>query len=194
MHHVKTLIIFLAGLFLMTTGFSQSPREVQVIKLADNFVFPEGPVWHPGGYLLFSDVHDFKIIRVNPDGTNSVWLDKKIKTNGLILSNDKKKIYACGHSLLSPLEIDLKTREYKVLANQFEGKPFNNVNDVALDKKGNIFFTDPTWSKNHRRTPGSLLYQPSRKAIVSRRVGTATERDCRQSGPAVYLCGPFRGE
>ena len=38
-----------------------------VEKVADNLVFPEGPVWHPDGFLLFSDVHGATIERLRPE-------------------------------------------------------------------------------------------------------------------------------
>lgn len=127
-------------------GETSTTRNVRIEKVADGLVFPEGPVWLPEGYLVFSDVQDAKIVRIKPGGGTDVWLDKGMKTNGLILSNDKQAIYACCSSDLKMLRIDLRTSEIKVLASDYKGRKFNDVNDVAVDAKGNIFFTDPKWS------------------------------------------------
>ena len=39
-------------------------------KLAEGFSFTEGPVWHPDGYLLFSDPNMNTIYRYNPANSN----------------------------------------------------------------------------------------------------------------------------
>lgn len=114
-------------------------------KVAGDLVFPEGPVWHPDGFLLFSDVHNATIEQLQPGGGSRPWLDKGIKTNGLILSNDAKTLYACCHSELQLLAIDLQTRAVTVLADGYNGRKFHNVNDVAVDAEGNVYFTDPKW-------------------------------------------------
>ncbi len=38
-------------------------------RIATGFNFTEGPVWHPDGYLLFSDVKANTIYKWIPDGT-----------------------------------------------------------------------------------------------------------------------------
>src|SRR6266542_457217 len=48
---------------IITTGTT-------VDKVADGFQFTEGPVWHPDGYLLFSDPNTNTIYRYNPKSHN----------------------------------------------------------------------------------------------------------------------------
>jgi gluconolactonase len=42
----------------------------KIEKVADGFSFTEGPVWHPDGYLLFSDPNTNTIYRYNPKNRN----------------------------------------------------------------------------------------------------------------------------
>lgn len=42
----------------------------KIKKVADGFSFTEGPVWHPDGYLLFSDPNTNTIYRYNPKNHN----------------------------------------------------------------------------------------------------------------------------
>lgn len=140
-------IVVLVLCLLLSKGFLMA-RSYTVERIADNLVFPEGPVWVPeaaGGYLLFSDVHGATIQKLLPGGGSETWFSRGKKTNGLILSHDGKKIYACCYSEFELLEIDIATREFRVLADNFQGRRFNNVNDVALDADGNVYFTDPKW-------------------------------------------------
>ncbi len=120
-------------------------QEIRVEKVADNLVFPEGPVWVSEGFLLFSDVHGKTIEKLLPGGGTETWFSQGKKTNGLILSNDGKRIYACCYSERELLEIDLQTRNYRVLTRSCGGREYNNVNDVAIDAEGNVYFTDPKW-------------------------------------------------
>ena len=52
------------------------PKGATVEKLAGGFQFIEGPVWHPDGYLLFSDPNANTIYRWTPDGAVSVFRTK----------------------------------------------------------------------------------------------------------------------
>ena len=41
------------------------PRDARIEKLAEGFLFTEGPIWVPDGYLLFSDPnsqHDLSVV------------------------------------------------------------------------------------------------------------------------------------
>ena len=49
------------------------PPDARLEKLAGGFQFIEGPVWHPDGYLLFSDPNANTIYRWAPDGSVSVF-------------------------------------------------------------------------------------------------------------------------
>jgi gluconolactonase len=52
------------------------PEGLTIEKLADGFLFTEGPVWVPEGYLLFSDPNANTIYRWSPDGQVSVFRTK----------------------------------------------------------------------------------------------------------------------
>ena len=45
------------------------PPDSRLEKLAGGFQFIEGPVWHPDGYLLFSDPNANTIYRWSPEGS-----------------------------------------------------------------------------------------------------------------------------
>src|SRR5207248_1666340 len=48
------------------------PKDARIEKIADGFLFTEGPVWHPDGYLLFSDPNANTIYRWSPNGQVSI--------------------------------------------------------------------------------------------------------------------------
>ncbi|MFT3950071.1 MAG: SMP-30/gluconolactonase/LRE family protein [Agriterribacter sp.] len=62
-------------------------------------------------------------------------------------------------------------KKIKVLLNNFEGKKLNGPNDLWLDKKGGIYFTDPYYQRDYwtRKAPEidgkKLYYLPAGKKI-----------------------------
>ncbi len=157
-------------------------EEAVVEKVAGGFVSAEGPLWHPDGYLLFSDVHDGKIVRMYPDGRHEVWFDQGKKTNGLALSADKSTLYACCYSERELIAIDMETRNWKVLADSWMGREFNNVNDISLDKMGNVYFTDPKWGAGPDDIQGVYVFSQDGVTTLAARLdhqpnGIAISRD-----------------
>jgi len=135
---------------------------VKIEKLADGLVFPEGPVWLKEGCLIFSDIHDHKIMKLKPEGGAEPWIDftPPRKTNGMMLSDDGTALFAAGHGELAFLEIDVKTKEVKVVSPNYEGRPYQNVNDVCVAKSGYVFWTDPKWGVKPGDVQGVYRYDP----------------------------------
>ncbi len=158
-----------AAAFLLFAAVATA-QDVQIEKVADGLGFPEGPVWHPDGYLLFSDIHNATIERLLPQGGTEPWFNQGIKTNGLILNPERTKLLACGHSVLQLLAIDLATKEFEILARDHHGRPFLNVNDIAVDPEGNIFFTDPKWGAGPGDIQGVYCYSTTGALTLAARV------------------------
>src|SRR4051794_13827027 len=113
----------------------------KITKLHTGFKFTEGPAADKAGNVYFSDIPAEKIHKVDADGKLSVFSAKSKKANGLMV-NAQGEIVACemtGHVVaLSP-----DGKEGRVLADQYDGKPFNAPNDLVLDQQGGVYFTDP---------------------------------------------------
>ena len=129
------------------------PRGTRLEKLAAGFQFTEGPVWHPDGYLLFSDPNANTIYRWSPDGSVSVFRTKsgysgfdigkyrQPGSNGLTLDPDGLlTINEHGNRRVTRLE---RTGKITVLADRYNGKRLNSPNDLVYRSDGTLFFTDP---------------------------------------------------
>ncbi|MCX7625609.1 MAG: SMP-30/gluconolactonase/LRE family protein [Candidatus Sumerlaeaceae bacterium] len=144
--------------------------KAYVERVASGLVFPEGPVWHPDGFLLFSDVHGGTIEKLRePQGTTT-WWDVGKKTNGLIMSPDGKKILACCYSERELLEIDAATKQWRILANECDGQAFLNVNDVAVASNGEIYFSDPCWDPAYDSLQAVYAVLPSGEVRCAARI------------------------
>lgn len=110
-------------------------------KLISGYQFTEGPVWHPDGFLLFSDIPANRICRWDEKAGGTVFREPSQSSNGLTYDTQGQLI-ACegGARRVTRTQAD---GMIVPIAEQFEGKRFNSPNDVIVSKKGIIYFTDP---------------------------------------------------
>ena len=102
----------------------------------------EGPVWDGGGGLLFTFIPGSLIMRYDPAARAcDIYKDGTNNANGLALDSSGA-LFACegGGRRVVRYEAD---GSVKVLADGFEGRKFNVPNDLAVDPKGRVWFTDP---------------------------------------------------
>jgi gluconolactonase len=129
------------------------PEGARIEKLADGFLFTEGPVWHPDGYLLFSDPNANVIYRWSETDGVSVYRVKsgyagvdvgeygQPGSNGLTLDAEGRLTVAeHGRHRVGRIE---KTGAVTVFADSFEGRRLNSPNDLVYRSDGALYFTDP---------------------------------------------------
>jgi len=119
------------------------PRGESVRKVADGFRFTEGPAEATNGRIFFSDIPNEKIHIFDPaNGEVSVAIEKSGRANGLMFApSGALLICEGGNRQLTRKLGDKKT----VLADRYDGKRLNSPNDLVLDGKGGIYFTDPRY-------------------------------------------------
>ncbi len=128
----------------------------KIETLDTNFVFIEGPVWHPDGFLLFSDIPADRIIHWSEENGFSDFLNPSANTNGLSFDKDNM-LLMCSHGKRSVLRLDANG-ETQTLAHTFGGLKLNSPNDLVINKKGWIYFTDPCWGlTNQEQSPDKEL-------------------------------------
>jgi len=129
------------------------PANATIEKLADGFLFTEGPVWVPDGYLLFSDPNANAIYRWSDDDGLSVYRTKsgysgpdigdykQPGSNGLAVDAEGRlTINEHGNRRVTRLE---KNGVLTVLADGYEGRRLNSPNDLVYRSDGSLYFTDP---------------------------------------------------
>src|SRR5499426_2829826 len=107
----------------------------------EGFVFTEGPVGTPDGVLYFSDIRPNRIYRLDTNGEISIVREQTIGANGLAVTREGDLLAAEGDGK----RISKRSRDGTVttVTEGSEGKPFLAPNDLILDAKGGIYFTDP---------------------------------------------------
>ncbi|HVU94427.1 MAG TPA: SMP-30/gluconolactonase/LRE family protein [Puia sp.] len=136
------------------------PPNTKIDKVAGGFRFTEGPVWHPDGYLLFSDPNTNVIYRYNPANHDvTIYMSHSGYTgadigeygqpgsNGLAIDREGRLI-ADQHGNRRVVRFE-KKGPTTVLTGKFEGKRLNSPNDLVLRSDGTLYFTDPPYGLPH---------------------------------------------
>jgi sugar lactone lactonase YvrE len=114
----------------------------EVEPLVSGFMFTEGPVWVPEGYLLFSDIPANRIYKWTPGGTAELFREPSGHANGLTLDR-QGRLLACEHDRrVSRTEHD---GTVVTLVDRYKGKRLNSPNDIVVKSDGSIYFTDPPY-------------------------------------------------
>lgn len=141
-------LLVAGALLLPASGFAAEAIFAAGAKLevvAGKGSAGEGPAWHPQlGVLTSGDGH---IWQLDPAGRSRIWR-KNAGTNGLLF-DAKGRLLACEPVLrrVTRTELDGKIT---VLTDRYEGMRYNQPNDLTIDSKGRIYFSDPCYGDRSR--------------------------------------------
>lgn len=125
------------------------------LTMIDNgFEFTEGPASDKIGNVYFTDQPNNKILKWNAANNEiSTFMEPAGRSNGLYF-DDKGNLLAAAdeYNQLWQISMDGKV---DTLITDFEGKKLNGPNDLWIDAKGGIYFTDPYYQRPYwkRTTP-----------------------------------------
>ncbi len=156
--------------------------------------FTEGPAVDADENLYFSDIMNNRIMKLAADGTLSVFREPSHRTNGQTFDREGR-LYHCEGAEFGPgggrrvTRTNLATGEYTVVTDRYRGVRYNSPNDICVDGRGRIYFTDPCYfdrSIMEMREEGvyridldgkvtRIIEQPQ----VDRPNGIAVTQDCR---------------
>jgi gluconolactonase len=138
------------------------PPGAKLEKLFDGgVVLTEGVAVAPDGMVYFSDI---TFSQVSKDKTGAIeaghiWkFDPKTGKATIFRSpsgmSNGIKFDAAGNMIVAEgadfggrrvIRTDMKTGKSYIIAGLFEGRPFNSPNDITIDEKGRIYFSDPRY-------------------------------------------------
>ncbi|MBM83755.1 MAG: gluconolactonase [Planctomycetaceae bacterium] len=137
---IRFLLCSFAAISFLTANLSAS----EIFEGKATKVLPkgagEGPAWHPKLGLLFSG--GGRINRLGLDGKLHEYR-KPIHSNGNLFDYEGRLI-TCNPGQRRVIRTELDGT-VKVLTDRYNGQPYNQPNDLTIDAKGRIYFSDPKY-------------------------------------------------
>ena len=143
--------------FTIAHGQDFTPINARLEPL-NRVAFTEGPAWHPDGSVFFSDIENNRIMRRDALGQLHVYRTPSGKANGLVFDL-QGRLVACEGANRRVTRTD-PDGSLTVLAEGYQGRKFNSPNDVTIDSKGNLYFTDPRYGDRANWVHGSHHSDP----------------------------------
>lgn len=113
----------------------------EITRVAGGCKFTEGPLWHPDGYLLFTDVGGpWRIWKVEPGKDKIVYRDDTDRATGLTFDL-YGNIIACEQMARAVTSMDACGR-VTAIATHCEGKRLNRPNDVVGRSDDSLYFSN----------------------------------------------------
>jgi len=125
----------------MSNDLSTILETTQAERLATDFGFTEGPLWHPEGYYYFVDIRQSLLFRLTPGKAVEVARSETGEGNGTTFDLQGRLVMCEGGN--RRVTRTGRDGRVEVLVDRFEGKRLNRPNDVVCRSDGSIYFTDP---------------------------------------------------
>lgn len=128
-------------------------------RLATGFRFTEGPAVDRRGDIFFTDIHQNRIHKWTvATKTLSTVREQSQAANGLYIDG-AGRLLACLGEGRAVVALDPGTGEASaVLADGYDGRRFNRPNDLWVDPKGGVYFTDPNYLEKPLQQDGEHVY------------------------------------
>jgi gluconolactonase len=163
----KASFTLICAWFLVTdiclSGSEQSvvAPGAKIEKLADGFLFTEGPTADVAGNVFFTDQPNDRILKWSLDGKLSTFLQPSGRSNGMYFARDGNLI-SCADENNQLWSID-PSGKVTVLVKDYMGKLLNGPNDVWIRPDGGTYFTDPLykrayWKRGPMEQDGQHVY------------------------------------
>ena len=117
----------------------------QLEKLAEGFLFTEGPTSDTNGNIYFTDQPNDRIMVWSVADELSTFLQPCGRSNGLSFDNEGT-LWACADEKNEFWQIDSR-KKVTVVPLKYEVKLLNGPNDLWINGEGGIYFTDPYYQK-----------------------------------------------
>jgi len=100
----------------------------------------EGPVAMQDGSMLVSGTNS--ILKVDLSDNVSTFIENSNQTNGMGWDQQGRLISVQRGRGNEKVGVLYPADKVTILADKYQGKPFDALNDMALDKRGGVYFTD----------------------------------------------------
>jgi gluconolactonase len=145
----SSLFVIIIAILISTSSYTISAERSSGIiapgatikKVQSGFTFTEGPAADTEGNIYFTDIPNEKIFKwSHKDGSITLYREGTGQANGLMFDG-KGRLVVCemGNNRVT---LDDMKGDITVLADNYKGKKLNMPNDLWIDPRGGIYFSD----------------------------------------------------
>lgn len=115
--------------------------------MAGGLGFTEGPIWHPDqSWLMFSDIAMSRQYRWSEAEGLTSFRHPSNQANGNCFDTEGR-IVSCEHASSQMVRHEHDGKLVRPIATHYLGLELNSPNDVVCDRKGRIWFSDPSFGR-----------------------------------------------
>jgi gluconolactonase len=145
----KNILFIMLISIILLIGSSQSRDNIievsaKLKQLSACFEFTEGPASGKQGNIYFTDIKTSRIYKWSVNNKLQLFRDPSGRANGLRF--DSEGILLACEGATRRVTSTTPDGKVTVLVDQYKGKKLNSPNDLWIDPKGGIYFTDPRYS------------------------------------------------
>ncbi len=165
-------LVFISLSFVQKKGMDEiiEPGD-KIEKLADGFLFTEGPAADAKGNVYFTDQPNDRIMVWSLSGKLSTFMQPCGRSNGLSFDKDGN-LWSCADQK-NELWCIAPDKKVTIIPSKYKDKPLNGPNDLWNTPDGGIYFTDPYYKRtwwDHDTMPqdcqGVYYLAPDHKTIT----------------------------
>ena len=161
--HCPLFVLFVLTAMIGTLEAAEPiiPKNATLEKLFEGITLTEGVAVAPDGMVYFSDItfshqavletgaiHAGHIWKFNPaTSKTTIFRSPSGMSNGIKFDSRGDMLICEGadHGGRRVIRTDMKTGMSYIIAHSYEGRRLNSPNDVTMDEKGRIYFSDPRY-------------------------------------------------
>ncbi|MGA2405204.1 MAG: SMP-30/gluconolactonase/LRE family protein [Bacteroidales bacterium] len=115
-------------------------------KLADGFLFTEGPTSDAKGNVYFTDQPNNRIMEWSVSDELSTFMQPCGRSNGMSFDN-KGNLWSCADEK-NELWCIAPDKNVRVMSSKYHDKPLNGPNDIWITNNGGVYITDPYYKRS----------------------------------------------
>jgi gluconolactonase len=143
------------------SGLVVAEGAIRPQLVSHQWAFTEGASVDRAGNVFFTDQPNNKIWEYTLDGELVLFMDSAGRSNGMYF-DPEGRLVTCADEQEQLWSIG-QDKKVKILLRDIGGRRLNGPNDLWIDGKGGIFFTDPYyqrpyWSRTRSELDGAKVY------------------------------------
>jgi gluconolactonase len=126
-------------------------KDAELEPIVTGLGITEGTIWHQAGnFLVFSDLVAGIVYRWSETEGHSVLRRPSNITNGNFIDR-QGRVLSCEHASNCVSRLESDGRRVTPLVDSYRGRALNSPNDIVVDSRDRIWFTDPTYGRTSPR-------------------------------------------